>query len=357
VTVKRRDSIMRVIKIMFIIMILIMLPFALCTGGAQEKEVITLVGQCQFWAGSIEYDSFKRACDLINLQSAGRLVVKANSAGSIVAATKQFDAVDSGALDFAMDTSAYWRDKWLVAPLFDMGIAGMSAAEHYLWFLEGGGVELAREMVGDKYNVHIIDAAVLYPPEIFLNSVKPINSLNDIKGLRIRTAGDDGEVFSEMGASLTMIPGGELYEAMSRGTIDAFQYMSPAGDACIGLDEVVKYLYLSPMRQPCSMSMVIVNKSKWEKLPADLQEIIQTSFLSEAWHFYGRIAQADAEAIQKYKDKGVEVSQPPKDVEDAMKKLSEEMYKERATKDPFYAKVYESKLKWEAIIDSVYNKL
>ena len=348
---------MRVVKIMFIIMVLIMMPFALCAGGAQEKEVITWVGQCQFGAGSIEYDSFKRACDLINLQSAGRLVVKPNSAGSIVAGTKQFDAVDSGTLDFALDTSAYWRDKWLVAPLFDMEVAGMSSAEQYLWLLEGGGVELAREMVGDKYNVYITKAASLYPPEIFLSTNKPINSLNDIKGMKIRTAGDDGEVFSRMGASLTMIPGGELYEAISRGTIDAFQFMSPAGDASIGLDEVVKYLYLSPVRQPCSVSLIIVNKSKWEKLPADLQEIVQTSFLSEAWHFYGRIAQADAEAIQGYKSRGVKISQPPKEVEDEMKKLAEEMYKKRAAEDPFYAKVYESRQNWKVIIDSVYNKL
>ncbi|RLC37742.1 MAG: hypothetical protein DRH33_05555 [Candidatus Nealsonbacteria bacterium] len=348
---------MRVVKIMFIIMILIMLPFALCTGGAQEKEVITWVGQCQFPAGSIEYDAFKKACDLINLQSAGRLVIKPNSAGSIVAATKQFDAVDSGTLDFALDTSAYWRDKWLVAPLFDMQIAGMSAAEHYLWFLEGGGAELAREMVGDKYNVYITKAAFLFPPEIFLSTVKPINSISDIKGMKIRTAGDDGEVFSKMGASLTMIPGGELYEAMSRGTIDAFQFMSPAGDTSIGLHEVVKYLYLSPVRQPCSMSMVIVNKSKWEKLPVDLQEVVQTSFLSEAWHFYGRVAQADAEAIQKYQAKGVKIGHPPKEVENAMEKLAGEMYKERSAEDPFYAKVYESKRKWKEMIDSVYNKL
>ncbi len=325
--------------------------------AASQQEAITWTGQCQFSAGSIEYDAFKRACDLINLQSSGRLVVKPNPAGSIVAATKQFDAVDSGTLDFALDTSAYWRDKWLVAALFDMEIAGMSAAEHYLWFLEGGGVELAREMLGDKYNIHITDAAFLYPPEIFLSTIKPINSMKDIKGMKIRTAGDDGEIFSQMGASVTMIPGGELYEAMGRGTIDAFQFMSPAGDTSIGLHEVVKYLYLSPVRQPCSMSMILVNKSKWEELSADLQEIVQTSFLSEAWHFYGRIAQADGEAIQLYESKGAKISSPPKDVEEAMMKLAEEMYKDRAATDPFYAKVYESRRKWKAMIDDVYNKL
>lgn len=320
-------------------------------------EVVTWVAQCQFAAGSIEFDAFKQACDRITEQSGGRLVVKPNAAGSIVAGTKQFDAVDSGTLDLALDTSAYWRDKWVVAALFDMEIAGMSAAEHFLWFIEGGGAALAREMVGDRYKIHVTDAALLFPPEIFLSTTKPIRSLEDLKGMKIRTAGDDGEIFSQLGASVTMIPGGELYEGMSRGTIDAFQYMSPAGDTSIGLHEVVDYVYLSPVRQPCSMSMVIVNESKWNDIPGDLQEIVESSFLAEAWHFYGRVIQADADAIQLYVDAGVEVTTPPAEVELAMADLAVKMYQSRADNDPFYAKVINSRHEWRALVKSVYAKL
>lgn len=325
--------------------------------AAAQQETITWVAQCQFAAGSIEFDAFKRACDRITEQSGGRLVVKANSAGSIVSGTEQFDAVDSGTLDLALDTSAYWRDKWLVAALFDMEIAGMSAAEHFLWFVEGGGVELAREMLGDDFNIHIVDAALLFPPEIFLSTSKPIRSLDDIVGLKIRTAGDDGEIFSQLGASLTMIPGGELYEAMARGTIDAYQYMSPAGDSSIGLHEVADYVYLSPVRQPCSMSMVLVNQGKWNEISADLRGIVSSAFLSEAWYFYGRVAQADAVAIEEYKAAGATVASPPAEVEQAMAELASEMYTKRAEEDPFYAKVLNSRHEWRALINGVYDRL
>lgn len=348
---------MRIVKIMVIIMILIMLPFALCTGGAQEKEVITWVGQTYLSSGSIGYDAFSRACERVNEQSGGRLVIKAYSGGAIVGGTKQFDGVESGALDLALDTSAYWKDKWEVAALFDMQVAGMSALEHFLWFLEGGGVELAREMLGNKFNIHIVKAAFPFPPEIFLSTTKPINSLKDIKGMKIRTAGDDGWIFKQMGASLTMIPGGEIYEAMARGTIDAFQFMSPSGDSTIGLHEVVKYAYLSPVRQPCSLSMVLVNQKQWDKLPADLQAIVRSSFLEEAWHFYARGAKADAQAIELYKKSGAIVTTPPKDVEEEMSRLAEEMYRQRAEKDSFYEKVFNSKSEWEKMINSIYEKL
>lgn len=348
---------MRIVKIIFIIMILIMLPFALCAGSAQEKEVITWVGQTYLSSGSIGYDAFSRACERVNEQSGGRLVIKPYSGGAIVGATKAFDAVESGALDLALDTSAYWKDKWEVAALFDMQVAGMSALEHFLWFLEGGGVELAREMLDNKFNIHIVEAGFAFPPEIFLSCTKPIDSLEDLKGMKIRTAGDDGWIFEQLGASVTMIAGGEIYEAMARGTIDAFQFMSPSGDATIGLHEVVKYAYLSPVRQPCSLSIVLVNQKQWDKLPVDLQAIVRSSFLEEAWRFFARGAKGDAEAIELYKKSGAIVTAPPKDVEEAISRLAEEMYNQRANKDSFYEKVINSKREWQKMLNSVYEKL
>lgn len=325
------------------------------SGDGGNSKTYRLVAQSQFEAGSTEQAAFTAACEDIELMSGGRIDIQVNAAGAIVPGTAQFDAVDSGALDFALETSASWNDKWVCAPLFDMGIGGMSAAEHFMWFVSGGGKELAAEMVGDNYNVVITGGALAFSQEIFLTTTKPINSVEDIKGLKIRTAGDDGTIFADLGASLVNIPAGEIYEAMSRGTIDAFQYMSPAGDVSIGLNEVAKYVYLSPVRQPCSMSMVIFNKGKWLELPEDLQQIVVKAFDAKAMEFYGQVAELDAQAIEVYKESGVEVLSPPADLETAMKEMAEKMYDGRAAEDPFYQKILDSKRAFAAKIDEIYG--
>jgi TRAP-type mannitol/chloroaromatic compound transport system substrate-binding protein len=97
-----------------------------------------------------------------------------------------------------------------------------------------------------------------------------------------------------MGASVVMVPGGEIYESMQRGVIDAFQYTSPAGDVTMGFYEVIDYMYLSPVRQPCAGTMLAVNKDSWAELSPDLQAIVEHAFVGEAWHWYTIITREDA---------------------------------------------------------------
>jgi TRAP-type mannitol/chloroaromatic compound transport system substrate-binding protein len=321
-----------------------------------EEEVITWVGQSQFSAGSMEHESFERASALVSTLSSGRLVAEPHPAGAIAPALEAFDAVDSGSLDYAWVPGNYLRDKWLVASLFDNEINGMSPVEQFLWFLEGGGAELAQEMV-EEYDVYVTRSGSLFPPEIFLSTTKELSSLQDVKGLKVRTAGDDGAIFTEMGASVVMVPGGEIYESMQRGVIDGFQFMSPAGDITMGFDEVVDYMYLSPVRQPCSTTLLLANSDKWASLSDDLKAVIEDAFLAEAWTWYGKVVQADGEAIEEYKESGVTVGPIPGDIEAEMAELAEDMYAERAAEDPFYAEVLESRHRFQDTIRETYERL
>lgn len=350
--------------VLAVVVVLVSALMSACAAPAQAptaptpapEEVITWKGQCQFSAGAIEYESFVRASNMITELSGGRLVAKPQPSGAIVPGLKAFDAVDSGTLDYAWDPCNYWRDKWLVAGLFDNEINGMSPVEQFLWYLHGGGVELLRELA-EGYNVYVTRSGALFPPEIFLNTTKPLNSLEDIKGLKIRTAGDDGAVFTEMGASTLMVPGGEIYESMQRGVIDAFQFMSPAGDLGMGFHEVTDYMYLSPVRQPCSTTTLIVNKDRWEELTPQLQAIVEYAFLGEAWQLYTIITEEDGKAVQKYIDYGVTVGPPPKDIEAEVARVAEKMYNERAAEDAFYAKVLESRHHFQKLRRDTYERL
>lgn len=288
--------------------------------------------------------------------SAGRLVLKPQPAGGIVPATKEFDGVHGGSLDYALTAVTYWMDKFPAAGLFTFTIGGLSPVEQMLWHLQGGGNDLLQRMIKD-YNV-ITVPGFIGSPEIFLSTTKPLKTLADVKGLKIRTAGDDGVCFTKMGASVVSMPPGEVYEGMKRGVIDAFQLSTPAVDYSMAMHEVVKNIYLSPVRQPSEYHAYLFNKDVWNnKLPADLKVLIQDAILAEAWQYYALITKLDRVAVEKYRAYGVTVAPIPKEIEDEMVKQAEALYAERSAKDAFYAEVLKSMRDFQKAVKEFFPRL
>ncbi|MDK2870733.1 MAG: hypothetical protein PWQ16_85 [bacterium] len=320
-----------------------MLVLLVATGlvYAQEK-VYTFTGQSRMPSGNVFYESLVRACKNAEAASGGRLVFKIYPAGAISPATKELDGVHRGVLDFADTCYMYYRDRWPAAPIFTAKPAGMSPSEALLWVLEGGGHELIVEMLKD-YNVQILrGAGQLAPPEIFLVTNKPLKSVADLKGMRIRSAGDGAAILDRLGAACTLMPVGEVFEAMHRGVIDAYEAASPAVNWTMGLQEAGKYIYLSPVRHPYEWNPFFFNKKKWEQIPKDLQRIIESAWTEEAFIYYAKAIKADLEALDKFRKAGVQVLQLPKEIEDAFIAEADKYYAEQAKKDPFTAKVLES---------------
>jgi len=287
------------------------------------------------------YKSVDRFAARVTQSSGGRLVLKPQPAGGIVPATKEFDGIHGGSLDWAQTAFAYWKDKFPAAGLFTFTVGGLTPVEQMLWHLQGGGKELAQKMVKD-YNV-ILMPGWIGSAEIFLSTTKPLKTVADIKGLKIRTAGDDGVLFAKMGAAVVSLPSGEVYEAMKRGVIDSYQLSSPAVDYSMAMHEVAKYIYISPARQPSEYHAWLFNKDVWNtKLTDDLRALIEDAALAEAWKYYALITKMDSEAVAKYKAYGVAVAPIPKEIEDEMAKQADIFYKEQAAKDALFNEIYTS---------------
>ena len=322
---------------------------------AQPAAVITWTGQGHGAAASEMYKSMERMSERATTNSGGQFVLKSNPAGAIVPAAKEFDGVNGGSLDYAMTAYTYWKDKFPAAGLFTFTVAGLSPVEQMLWHLQGDGNALSNEMI-KGYNVYLIPGFI-GSAEIFLSTSKPIKSLADIKGLKIRTAGDDGVLFARMGAAVVSLPSGEIYESMQRGVIDSFQCSSPAVDYSMSLQEVAKYIYLSGTRQPSEFHSYLINTDSWAKLPDDLKGFLQDTILAEAWRYYALITKMDSEAVQSYKDYGCNVAPIPKDVEDEIVRQAEIYYNEEAAKDAFFAKVLKSQRDFQKAIREAFPRL
>ena len=298
---------------------------------------------------------FAEFSEKITQCSGGQFVLEPYPADSIVPAWKEFDGVHEGALDYGMCGSGAWKDKFPTGGLFMSMVGGLSATETIMWLLAGGGAELMQRMA-EGYNVHFVHG--MWPtPETFLYSTKALKSLADIEGLKIRTAGDDGVIFTMMGASCISMPGGELYEAMQRGVVDAMQYTSPANDYSMGFHEVSPYAYISPARQPTDYAAFTVNKDAWAKLPDNFKAIFEECALAMGTKYYAELARADLEALEKYKEYGVQVEPIPEDIESEVVRVSVEFYDEQSAKDPFFAEVVNSMREFQKLIRGGFPRL
>ncbi len=308
---------------------------------AQEKTY-TFTGQSRMPAGNVFYESLVRACKRAEAASGGRLVLKVNPAGAISPATKELDAVHRGVLDFADTCYMYYRDRFPAAPIFTAKPGDMSPMENLVWVTEGGGHELILEMLKD-YNVQIIKGAgQMAPPEVFLVTNKPLNKVEDLKGMRIRSAGDGAAILDRLGAACSLMPVGEVFEAMHRGVIDAYEVASPAVNWTMGLKEAGKFMYISPVRHPYEWNPFIFNKKKWQELPDDLKNIVEAAWREEAFTYYAIAIRSDLEALENFKKAGIQVLPLPKEIEEAFLAEAAKFYDEKAKQDAFTAKVLES---------------
>lgn len=284
-----------------------------------------------------------KCCAAITKASGGRLEVKAFVGGSIVPAYKEVDAIHENVLQMAYTCPMYNLDKWSAAGLISSRPGGLPGEALRTWFDYGGGAALMNKMMGN-YNVMTFPGALSpLPAEVFFHSKIKLETVKDLKGLKARCMGDGGEILKRMGAATVIIPGGQVYEAMKRGTIDAFEYSTIATNWKMHFNEVAPYMYLSPARAPSDPQVFFVNKKAFNALPADLQEIVnaEISKWTQAQHEY--LVYESAKAIEDFKKAGVKVFKVSPEIEKALTAEADAFYAEKSKKEsPIFAEIYNS---------------
>jgi TRAP-type mannitol/chloroaromatic compound transport system substrate-binding protein len=202
------------------------------------------------------------------------------------------------------------------------------------------GLDFLAEMTAD-YNV-VFPGGFITVPEIFINTKNPLTGPEDISGLKLRTAGDDGTIFQQMGAAVTTLSTEETYEAAMRGVIDGFQLSSPGYDWSIASYEVIDYVYLGSVRQPCEWQPIMVNRDSWEALPDGLKVMITEMGKAAAMNYYRFMTQRDLETVPLFREKGVTVTFIPESIADEMVTRGAALYDTYAAEDPFFDKVWTS---------------
>jgi TRAP-type mannitol/chloroaromatic compound transport system substrate-binding protein len=306
----------------------------------------------QSWApaGDATYEAAEAFAARVKDASNGELIITPFTAGSIIPAGKEFDSVMSGSIE-AVHGAPGWTIGYIPATVFFTQYPGGLTGNQMSMWMDFEGRELAQKLYG-KLGVHYVNILTLSPAEVWAHTTKPLKSVKDIKGLKIRLGTTAlNAIFSKMGAAPVFLPGGEIYESAKRGVIDGFEYITPSLNWGMGFHEVAKYLYLSPSRAPCDVQVLWVNQKIWDALPAHLQKIVDAVSNDVARKYYTTTVSRDADAIAKYEKFGTIVEKVPQDIIDLLNEKSAEYFKEESAKDADFKMIFEKHQAWQKICE------
>ena len=213
--------------------------------------------------------------DQAPLISHGSLKVKTYEPGKLVPPFEILDAVSTGKVNAGFSIAGYWAGKIPAANIFSSVPFGPESGEFMAWLYYGNGRALYQEMYQQAgYSVKVIPCAML-APESGGWFKQPINSADDLKGMKLRFYGLGGKVFSKLGASVSLIPGPEVFPALERGAIDATEFSQPAIDQMLGFHKIAKYNYFPGWHQQASIVELLVNQDSWQRMHPSQQATLE----------------------------------------------------------------------------------
>jgi TRAP-type mannitol/chloroaromatic compound transport system substrate-binding protein len=278
----------------------------------------------------------------VEAMSGGNFVIEFFPSGSVAASTKEFDALDRGIVEIVQTGMHYNMDKFSCGGLYNIIAAGPTPMVYLTWYLEGDGEELIQEMFAD-YNVMGVSVMTIGRAEMFGYSNTPLETMADFKGLKFRTAGDWGEILTEkFGASVIFLPGGEVYEAMQRGVIDAFEFSSPSVNVPFGFNEIAKYAMFPGIHAPGVLMPGLVNKDAWNKLPDGYKIILEHAILAECLRNHLVESDQDMWGVEQHKAAGMEIVYLSESVQKEIEAAAEDFYNAKAAEDAFFNRVWTS---------------
>jgi TRAP-type mannitol/chloroaromatic compound transport system substrate-binding protein len=285
---------------------------------------------------------------MVEEMSGGRLKWEVLPAGAVVGAFEVLDAVHRGVLDATHTWPGYWAGKHPAAGLYGPppgGPFGMGREEFISWLLVGGGLELYQELLQKELQRDVVVFFTSSLPywEAFGWLRKSFTGLDDLRKLRYRTSGLGMEMMKNMGIAVVTLPGAEVIPALERGAIDGAEWAIPSHDILVGFQNVVKQYYMPDLRQPPSYQEVLINKKKWEELPADLKAIVKYACWAEIIRMTATSVDLDSKAAEELMTKhGVQLLATPPDVLKAEMEAMDKVYEVESKKNPFFAKVLNS---------------
>jgi len=330
----------------------------LATDGVAERELKMVTTWPRDFPGL--GDGAEHVARYITEMSGGKMRVRLYAAGELVGAFDVFDAVAGGSADLYHGADYYWTSRSRAYPFFTAVPFGMTISEIMGWTEYGGGQELWDELAG-QFNIKPF-AAGNTGHQMGGWFRREINSLEDLRGLKIRMPGIGGEVMRRTGAASVTLPGNELYQALQSGTIDATEWVGPWNDLAFGFYREAKFYYWPGFHEPGAQLAVGMNLDLWNDLSLQEKSIVTNACRAANNQMIAQYAHNNAIGLKSLvEDHGVELREMPRDVMAALAENTKTVLEEIAAEDDLSRRIYESYRdalnagsRWSAISDEAY---
>jgi len=349
---------MKIVKSLLIIALMaaVLVPFS----HAEDPKVRWKLAMT--WGPTLHpfVDTVEEMADLVETMSGGNFVIRIDASNKHKAPFGIFDMVKLAQYEMGHSASYYWKGKDVAfLPLTTMPF-GMTTPEQYAWFYEGGGMELMQEVYGEH-------GMLSFPGGNTGNQMggwyrKEINSLDDLKGLKMRIPGFAGQVLANLGVTVTNIPPGELYTSLERGTIDALEWVGPGMDIKMGFHKIAPYYYTG-WHEPATELQFLINQEAYDKLPEKYKEILKVAMKVSAYDMYIENYHMSSEAWSSMKQDypNIKVKTFPDEVISAMVDSYDDLVSQYKSENAMFKKIMESQesymdkaREWTHISDYLY---
>lgn len=301
-----------------------------------------------FWTEMVE-----KFTDTVSFMTNGRIEITPFGVGEIVPAFEVHKAVADGTVDAGWTSAAFLANADPTNALLSDFPGGPSPEVYMHWYYQGGGKELFQQYRNEVQNVHSIMLGI-GTTEFFAVSVKPVRTVEDFKGLKLRTTGAWATVMKEsFGGSTTVIPSNELFSSLERKVIDAVDWAGPGGNLGMGFHKIAKYLIVPGVHQPASPVELVINLDSWNKLSDTDKQIIDSAAQLVTFQSYLATGQADQNAMPEYRANGNEFVTLTPEAQEAVKKAARAWFEARADEqaekgNPWTRRVMDSILSYQA---------
>ncbi|MDN3556111.1 TRAP transporter substrate-binding protein [Halomonas maura] len=292
-------------------------------------------------AGEPQFEMKKAWADNVEQMSDGRIAIEILPVGAVVQANQTLQAVESGILQGHMTDPSYFTGRDPAFGMIGNLVGAWSDPYDFLDYMNNAGGETLYNKLVEPYGLHLIGAAATGLES--LPSTKPIRSVEDMQGLKLRAPeGMVYNIFEAAGATPVNLPGSEVYTGLEKGVIDAADYTVFATNQSQGLHEFAPYP-LYPGFHSLPMVSVSLNKEIWDGLPADLQAILETSVDDLAYEMVAELKTRDLEAVREARQNpDIEIIDLPAEERTKFRNIAKEEWATWAEKNEITAEFYES---------------
>jgi TRAP-type mannitol/chloroaromatic compound transport system substrate-binding protein len=285
-------------------------------------------------------DNILYVAGAVKAASRGEIEFVPYEPGEIVPAFSIVDAVRDRKVPAGYTWLGYDQGKIPASALIAAVPFGMEPWEFSAWWFEADGRRLTESLYA-RHGIYPLYCGII-GPETAGWFRTPIDRTEDLRGLKIRFAGLGGKILERLGASITMLPGGEIFQALEKGAIDATEYSLPVVDEALGFDRVARINYFPGWHQPYTSFHLVVNLALWQNLDAADRAVIETACTAGVTRNLARSEALQGPVIAGFERRGVEVRVIPPELLVVLRRVSEEVLDAEAATDADFSAILAS---------------